>query len=113
MFHARYHEASKIIAKETDKAAAEDAASKKRKSEDADADFNWAQDAEAALGKLMPTMKSTITAAELIETKKKTLQRLQHDFKWHTDKAAEQQMELQNEVMQADETAMTESGERK
>ena len=111
MFHARYHEASKIIAEETDKAAAE--ASKKRKSEDADADFNWAQDAEAALGKLMPTMKSTITAAELIETKKKTLQRLQHDFKWHTDKAAEQQLELQNEVMQADEMAMTESGARK
>ena len=108
MFHARYHEASKIIAEETDKAAAE--ASKKRKSEDADADFNWAQDAEAALGKLMPKMKSTISAAELIESKKKTLQL---EYKWHTDKAAEQQMELQNEVMQADEMAMTESGERK
>ena len=108
MFHARYHEASKIIAKETDKAAAE--ASKKMKSEDADADFNWAQDAEAALGKLMPTMKSTISAAELIESKKKTLQL---EYKWHTDKSAEQQRELQNEVMQADEMAMTESGERK
>ena len=110
MFHARYHEASKIIAKETDKAAAEDAASKKRKSEDADADFNWAQDAEAALGKLMPKMKSTISAAELIESKKTTLQL---EYKWHTAKAAEQQRELQNEVMQADEMAMTESGERK
>ena len=110
MFHARYHEASKIIQKEADKVAAEEAASKKRKSEEADDDFNWALATEAALGKLMPKMKSTISSAELIESKKKTLQ-LQ--YKWHADKAAEKHMELQNEVMQADEMAMTESGERK
>ena len=110
MFHARYHEASKIIQKEADKVAAEEAASKKRKSEEADDDFKWALATEAALGKLMPKMKSTISSAELIESKKKTLE-LQ--YKWHADKAAEKHMELQNEVMQADEMAMTESGERK
>ena len=110
MFHARYHEASKIIQKEADKVAAEEAASKKRKSDQAEDDFNWALSTEAALGKLMPKMKSTISSAELIESTKKTLEL---KYKWHTDKAVEQHMELQNEVMQADEMAMTESGARK
>ena len=51
MFHARYHEASKIIQKEADKVAAEEAASKKRKSDQAEDDFSWALSTEAALGK--------------------------------------------------------------
>ena len=55
-------------------------------------------------------MKATITRAELIESANKTLELKD---KWHKDKAVEQHMELQNEVMQAEEMAMTESGARK
>ena len=82
----------------------------RRKTDEAEDDFNWALSTEAALGKLMPEMKATISRAELIESTNKTLEL---KYTWHTDKAVEQHMELQNEVMQADEMAMTESGERK
>ena len=110
MFHARYHDASKVIQKDENERAAEEAASKKRKSEEAQDDFKWALATETALGKLMPKMKATISRAELIESANKTLELKD---KWHKDKAVEQHMELQNEVMQAEEMAMTESGARK
>ena len=121
MFHARYHEASKVIQKEADKVAAEDAANKKRKTDEAEDDFNWALSTEAAIGKLMPEMKATINRAELIESANKTLELKD---KWHEDKAVEEHNRLQSEaVKMADkleatsdeevDAEMTESGARK
>ena len=110
MFHARYHEASKVIQKEADKLENE----KKRKNKEADADFKWAQATETALGNLMPKMKAAITKAELIESEKRTLELKD---KWHAAQALEEQMKLQNEAMKAAEVLegmeMTESGARK
>ena len=112
MFHARYHEASKVIQKDENERAAEEAANKKRKSEEAQDDFKWALATETALGNLMPKMKATITKAELIESEKRTLELKD---KWHAAQALEEQMKLQNEAMKAAEVLeeMTESGARK
>ena len=121
MFHARYHEASKVIQKEADKVAAEDAANKKRKSEEAHDDFKWAQATETALGNLMPKMKAAIAKAELIESEKRTLTLKD---KFHAAQAVEEQYRLQNEAIKAAasleatskeeaDAEMTESGARK
>ena len=121
MFHARYHEASKVIQKDENERAAEEAANKKRKSEEAQDDFKWAQATETALGNLMPAMRAAIAKAEFIESEKRTLT-LKDQL--HAAQAVEEQMKLQNEAMEAAasleatseeevDAEMTESGARK
>ena len=121
MFHARYHEASKVIQKEADKHAAEDAARKKRKSKEAEDDFKWAQATETALAALMPAMATTIAKAEFIE--KENMTKKAKD-KLDQAQAYEEHNRLQSEaVKMADkleatsdeevDAEMTESGARK
>ena len=121
MFHARYHEASKVIQKDENERAAEEAANKKRKSEEARDDFKWAMATETALGNLMPKMKAAIAKAELIESEKMTFTLRD---KFYAAKAVEEQVRLGNEAIKVAESLeatsdarvdaeMTESGARK
>ena len=121
MFHARYHEANKVIQKEADKLAAEDAARKKRKSKEAEDDFKWAQATETALAQLMPAMATTIAKAELIE--KENMTKKAKD-KYDQAQAVEEQYRLQSEATKVAEkleatseeeadAEMPESGARK
>ena len=121
MFHARYHEASKVIQKDENERAAEEAAKKKRKSKEAEDDFKWAQATETALAKLMPAMATTIAKAEVIESENMTTKLKD---KYNAAQAVEEQYRLQNEAIKAAawleatskeeaDTEMTESGARK